>query len=79
MVNFLKHKQFLLAFTALYEIAKTHIQSWALALFFQVRSPLNLYPWIAIAHFAHFEVRSIALKKTSGSLLEKSAKTLGRS
>ena len=27
-------------------------QSWALALFFQVRSPLNFYPWIAIAHIA---------------------------
>jgi len=56
-------------------------QSWALALFFQVSSPLNFYPWIAITlslilqifRFAH---RSIALKKTSGSILEKSAKTL---
>ncbi len=27
----------------------TNKQSWALALFFQVRSPLILYPWIAIA------------------------------
>ena len=44
-------------------------QTWALALFFQIRSPLILIPWIAIAlslilpifRFAH---RSIALKKT---------------
>ena len=43
-------------------------QSWALALYFQVRSPLISYPWIAIAlaliwpifRFAH---RSITLKK----------------
>ena len=56
-------------------------QSWALALFFQVRSPLNFYPWIAIAlelilqmfWFAH---HSIALKKKSGWPLKKSAKTL---
>ena len=62
----------------------TRSQSWALALFLQVRSPLNFYPWIAIAlllvlqifRFAH---RSIALKKTSGLLLEKSTKTLYRS
>ena len=55
-------------------------QSWALALYFQVRSPLISFPWIAIAlaliwpifRFAH---RSIALRKTSGSLSEKSAKT----
>ena len=48
-------------------------------LFFQVRSPLIFYPWIAIAlplilrifRFAH---RSIALKQTNGSLLEKSGK-----
>ena len=60
------------------------MQTWALALFFQVRSPLIFYPWIAIAlslillifRFAH---RSIALKKTSSSFLEKSAKTLDRS
>jgi len=56
-------------------------QSWALALFFQVRSPLNFYPWITIAHFANFQVRSSLnrSKKTSGSLLENSAKTLNRS
>jgi len=63
----------------------TLFQSWALALFFRLalHSPLNFYPWIAIAlslilpifRFAH---RSIALKKTSGSLLEKSAKMLDR-
>ena len=48
--------------------------------FFQVRSPLNFYPWTAIAlslilmifRFAH---RSIALKKIGGSLLEKGAKS----
>ena len=59
-------------------------QSWALAHYFQVRSPLISYPWIAIAlaliwpifRFAH---RSIALRKTSGSLSEKSAKTQNRS
>ena len=59
-------------------------QSWALALYFQVCSPLISFPWIAIAlaliwpifRFAH---RSIALRKTSGSLLEKSAKTQNRS
>ena len=59
-------------------------QTWALTLFFQVLSPLIFYLWIAIAlslilpifRFAH---RSIALRKTSGSLLEKSAKTLDRS
>ena len=58
--------------------------SWALALFSQVRSPLIFYPWIAIAlslilwifRFAH---RSIALKETSGLLLEKSAKMLDNS
>ena len=35
-------------------------QSWALALFsrFALCSPLNFYPWIAIAHFADFQVRS---------------------
>ena len=51
--------------------------------FFQVHSPLNFYPWIAIAislvlqifSFAH---RSIALKKKSGLLLEKSTKMLDR-
>jgi len=48
----------------------THSQSWALALFFQVRSPLIFLPRIAIAlalilkifRFAH---RSSALKKTA--------------
>ena len=48
---------------------------------FSLRSLLIFYPWITIAlllillifRFAH---RSIALKKTSGSLLDKSAKTL---
>ena len=53
-------------------------QSWALALFFQVRSPHNWYPWIAIAlllilqifRFAH---HSVALKKISNSLFLKSA------
>ena len=52
------------------------LQSWALALYFQVRSLLILYPWIAIAlalilaifRFAH---RSIVLKKTSGLLPKK--------
>jgi len=40
--------------------------------------PLIFYPWIAIAHFVDFQVRSlsIALKKISGSLSEKNAKTL---
>jgi len=60
------------------------LQTWALALFFQIRSPLILIPWIAIAlslilqifRFAHC---SIALKKTSGLLLLKSAKKLNRS
>jgi len=33
----------------------------------------------SIAHFADFQVRSIALKKTIGSLLLKSAKKLNRS
>ena len=59
-------------------------QSWALALYFQVRSPLISFPWIAIPlaliwpifRFAHC---SIALRKTSGSLSEKSAKTKNRS
>ena len=50
------------------------IQSWALTLFFQVRSLLNFYPWIAIA------LSLILLKKkTSETLLEKSTKTLDRS
>ena len=56
-------------------------QSWALALFSQVHSPLNFYPWFAIAlslifRFAH---HSIALNNTSGSLLLKSTKTLLKS
>ena len=33
-------------------------QTWALALFFQIRSPLILIPRIDIAHFADFQVRS---------------------
>ena len=56
-------------------------QSWALALFSQVHSPLNFYPWFTIAlllilqifRFAH---RSIAPEMTYGSLLEKSTKTI---
>ena len=59
-------------------------QTWALALFFQIGSPLILIAWIAIAlslilqifRFAH---RSIALKKTSGLLSLKSTKKLNRS
>ena len=49
--------------------------------FFQIRSPPILIPWISIAHFADFQVRSSLnrSKKTSGSLLEKSATTLDRS
>ena len=51
---------------------------------FALRSPLISYPWIAIPlaliwpifKFAH---RSIALRKTSGSLSEKSAKTQNHS
>ena len=56
---------------------KRHVyQSWALALFFQVRSPLIFYPWIAIALLLilpifRFANRSIILKKTSGSLLKR--------
>ena len=34
-------------------------QTWALTLFFQVCSPLIFYPWIAIAHFAYFQVCSL--------------------
>ncbi len=49
-------------------ISMLYYQSWALAIYFQVRSPLISFPWIAIAlaliwpifRFAH---RSIALKK----------------
>ena len=59
-------------------------QTWALALLFQIHSPLILIPWIAIAlllilqiiRFAH---HSIALKKTSGLLLLKSTKKLNHS
>ena len=59
-------------------------QSWALSLFFQVCSLLNFYPWIAMAlslilPIFRFPHCSIALKKTSGSLLEKSAKMLDHS
>ena len=73
-----------LSFPMVQIFAQYVYQSWALALYFQVRSPLISYPWIAIAlaliwpisRFAH---RSIALKKTSGSLSEKSAKTQNHS
>jgi hypothetical protein len=56
-------------------------QSWGISLFFQVSSLLNFYPWIAITlslilHIFRFAYCSMALKKTSGSILEKSAKTL---
>ena len=61
-------------------------QSWALALYFQVRSPLSakflpMDCYRSIAHFSDFKVRSslIRSKKTSVSLLEKSAKMLYRS
>ena len=63
-----------------------YMQSWALALYFQVRSPLSAHflsmdRYHSIAHFADFQVRSSLnrSKKTSGSLLEKSAKTLDSS
>ena len=39
---------------------------------------LSMDHYRSIPHFADFQVRS-SLKKTSGSLLEKSAKTLDRS
>ena len=60
------------------------LQSWSLALFFQVPSPLNFYPWIAIApllilRIFRFTHRSIAPKMTYGSLLGKNAKTLNPS
>ena len=78
----LAHPEIILTVAVL--ISGTKQQSWALALFFQVRSRLNFYPWIAIAlplilrifRFAH---RSIALEQTSGSLLEKSSKNSIRS
>ena len=56
-------------------------QTWALALFFQIRSPLILIPWIAIALSLILQIahRSIAFKKTSGLLLLKSAKKLNHS
>ena len=63
-----------------------NMQSWAHALFFQVRSPLSTHflsmdRYRSIAHFADFQVRSSLnrSKKTSGSLLEKNTKTLDRS
>ena len=62
------------------------MQSWALALYFQVRSPLSAHfismdRYRSSAHLANFQVRSSLnrSKKTSGSLLEKSAKMLDRS
>ena len=61
-------------------------QSWALALYFQVRSPLfahfiSMDRYRSSAHLANFQVRSLRnrSKKTSGSLSEKSAKTQNRS
>ena len=61
-------------------------QSWALVLFFPgslsvLRSIFIHRSLLLITHFADFQVRSssIALKKTSGLLLEKSAKTLSLS
>ena len=56
-------------------------QSWGISLFFQVSSLLNFYPWIAITlslilHIFRFAYCSMALKKTSGSILEKSANML---
>ena len=72
--------------TYFFILGSTKTQTWALALYFQVRSPLSAHflsmdRYRSIAHFANFQVahRSIALKKTSGLLLEKSAKTLDRS
>ena len=61
-------------------------QSWALALYFQVRSPLSAHfistdRYRSSAHLANFQVRSSLYRsqKTSGSLSEKSAKTQNRS
>ena len=34
--------------------------------FFQIRSPLILIPWIAIAHFADFQVRSSLNRSKKG-------------
>jgi len=50
------------------DIRDIDIQTWALALYFQVCSPLIFYPWIAFPHFADFQVRSLLnrSKKTSG-------------
>ena len=45
----------------LINLIKQYQQSWALALFFHVRSPLNFLSmdrYHSIAHFAHFQVRS---------------------
>jgi len=75
----LAHPEIILTVAVLISGTGTKQQSLALTLFFQVLSRLNFYPWIAIAlplilrifRFAH---RSIALKQTSGSLLEKSGK-----
>ena len=61
-------------------------QTWALALYFQVRPPLSAHflsmdRYRSSAHFADLQVRSSlnCSKKNSGSLLEKSAKTLNPS
>jgi len=68
------------------EALHRYAQSWALALYFQVRSPLSAHfismdRYCSSAHFANFQVRSSLnrSKKTSGSLLKKSAKTLDHS
>ena len=65
---------------------QTKNQSWALALYFQVRSPLSalfisMDRYRSSAHLANFQVRSSLYRsqKTSGSLSEKSAKSQNRS
>ena len=64
----------------------SNLQSWALALFFRfaLRSALIFLPRIAIAlalilQIFRFAQRSIALKQTCGSLLEKSGRNSIRS
>ena len=59
-------------------------QSWALALYFQVRSPLSAHfismdRYRSIAHFADFQVRSSLNHSKKNSGLEKSAKTQNHS
>jgi len=61
-------------------------QTWALALYFQVCSPLSAHfismdRYRSSAHFANFQVRSSLnrSKKNSGLLFKKSAKTQNRS